>query len=132
MTSSKTQLIGSIIIPRWRTAYCFWSKYFENQPRYEKVGSSYKTLKVLSNETELIFGVVSDKNRYTLSVRISSESVDICDHCFTVVAMVTVVIVIACCGSGLSVESDLCICCSVADYVGFFSPPSHTHTHTHT
>ena len=37
VTSSKTQLTGSIIIPRWRTAYCFWSKYFENQPRYEKV-----------------------------------------------------------------------------------------------
>jgi sRNA-binding regulator protein Hfq len=37
VTSSKTQLIRSIIIPRWRTAHCFWSKYFENQARYEKV-----------------------------------------------------------------------------------------------
>jgi hypothetical protein len=24
------------IIPRWRTAHYFWSKYFENQARYEK------------------------------------------------------------------------------------------------
>jgi hypothetical protein len=37
LTLSKTQLIRSIIIPRWRTVYCFWSKYFENQARYEKV-----------------------------------------------------------------------------------------------
>jgi hypothetical protein len=37
LTSSKTQLIGPIIIPRWRTANCFWSKYFENQARCEKV-----------------------------------------------------------------------------------------------
>jgi hypothetical protein len=29
--------IRSIIIPRWRTAHCFLSKYFENQARYEKV-----------------------------------------------------------------------------------------------
>jgi hypothetical protein len=37
LTSSKTQLIRSIIIPRWRAAHCFWSKYFENQARYKKV-----------------------------------------------------------------------------------------------
>jgi hypothetical protein len=37
VTSSKTQLIRSIIIPRWRTAHCFWLKYFENQARYENV-----------------------------------------------------------------------------------------------
>jgi hypothetical protein len=36
VTSSKTQLIRSIIIPRWRTAHYFWSKYFENEARYEK------------------------------------------------------------------------------------------------
>jgi hypothetical protein len=32
VTSSNTQLIRLIIIPT-----CFWSKYFENQARYEKV-----------------------------------------------------------------------------------------------